>query len=597
VTVIKMMKVTVLVHEDDAEELLEAIQEAGVLHVAPIGEEIPFQEHGGSGDAVDRYEHMDRLVHALASVAPASTRLQVDEQPLPEVIARLDELVLRRERLEKALNELDDHINELKHWGDIDPLDIRFLRESGISVTFATVTREQWNLLDKKEYAFAISRETDETLWVVFFDATPPMTPIELPNTRLPVLQDERDSVMVQIGRTNRDMGRYAHFSPLLENRMAGLRDRVALLEALDITHVDTPLVALRGYVPRRESLEVQIALAEYNAVFLMEEPSGNDQVPVMLKNNWFFSGFEAVLKTFSGLSYREKDMTWMVGLLFIVFGSLCLLDAGYGLLLMVTGIILRLRGERAFSRVFTITGLFTIPLGGLSGQAFGLIQGKDFLINSQPLFPLATDPLASFNFSLIVGAVAMAFSYMIAIWQRGWRTHSLGSLCLVLAAGGFAMAGPGWPAILSLLGSEPTTQVLASYAAISTQVGFVLLVLALLSWILFPEPVFGSSRLPNVIWTLYAGSTGLIQDVLSHMRLFGIALSGSILALVVNQIGAQFPLVITVLFAIVGHIFVFVLALLSLYIHANRLIFLEVGSKCIDGGHLYYQPLQRGVS
>ncbi len=139
--------------------------------------------------------------------------------------------------------------------------------------------------------------------------------------------------------------------------------------------------------------------------------------------------------------------------------------------------------------------------------------------------------------------------------------------------------------------------EVLASYAAITTQISFGLLVLTLVSWVLFPEPVFGSARLPNVIWTLYSGSTGLIQDVLSHMRLFGIALSGSILALVVNQIGAQFPVVITVLFAIVGHIFVFVLALLSLYIHANRLIFLEVGSKCIDGGHLYYQPLQRGVS
>jgi V/A-type H+-transporting ATPase subunit I len=128
--------------------------------------------------------------------------------------------------------------------------------------------------------------------------------------------------------------------------------------------------------------------------------------------------------------------------------------------------------------------------------------------------------------------------------------------------------------------------------------VGVVLAVAALIAWLLFPEPVFGASaRLPNIGWTLYSGVTGLIQDILSHMRLFGIALSGSILAMVVNQIGGQLPLLLTVGFAIVGHIFVYALALLSLYIHANRLIFLEIGSKCIDGGHLYYQPLQRGMS
>ena len=84
------------------------------------------------------------------------------------------------------------------------------------------------------------------------------------------------------------------------------------------------------------------------------------------------------------------------------------------------------------------------------------------------------------------------------------------------------------------------------------------------------------------------------MQDILSHMRLFGIALSGAILALVVNKIANMLPLAATILFAIVGHIFVFLLALLSLYIHTNRLIFLEFGSKSITGGHYLYSPFRR---
>ncbi len=94
-------------------------------------------------------------------------------------------------------------------------------------------------------------------------------------------------------------------------------------------------------------------------------------------------------------------------------------------------------------------------------------------------------------------------------------------------------------------------------------------------------------------MWTLYSGVTGLGQDIMSHMRLFGIALSGSIMAMVVNQIAGLVPLAVTIAFAVVGHFFVFVLSLLSLYIHTNRLIFLEFGSKCFDGGQRWYEPLR----
>ena len=63
---------------------------------------------------------------------------------------------------------------------------------------------------------------------------------------------------------------------------------------------------------------------------------------------------------------------------------------------------------------------------------------------------------------------------------------------------------------------------------------------------------------------------------------------------MVINNISLQLPLAATVLFAIIGHFAVYVLALLSLYIHTNRLIFLEFGSKCMDGGQKWYAPLSR---
>jgi len=590
-TVVKMMKATVICHGDDVEKVTQTLQEAGVLHVVPLEEH--ERAHSRGDEEVTAYRRLDHLAKALAGVAPAPAKLEDDALALRDVIGRVETLIEERQSLERELHAVERDIRELKPWGELDPGLVESLRAEGVPVVFAIITREQWQLLDKKARAFTVANESDEVLWVVFFGEDDlPITPIAVPEHRLSKRQARREEIVGRIAEINRAMGRYSHFVPLIRNRMKVYQDRVQLLEAMDGTHRDGPLVALRGFVPNRRNLELQRALRAHQVTLVLEEPGPDDDVPVLLYNNWFFSGFEAVLKTFSGLSYREKDVTWMVGILFILFGGLCLLDAGYGVMLLITGLVLGWRGQKAFARVFLLTGAFAIPVGLASGQAFGLILGKDFSRGESPLLPLATDPLSAFNFSLAVGGVAMAFSYAIALWQRGPRTHALGNLLLVLALGILAVAHLGTPILVA------DVEAAATLSARLTMAGSVLVVLALIAWLAFPEPVFGrTARVPNIAWTLYSGVTGLIQDILSHMRLFGIALSGSILAMVVNQIGGQFPLILTVCFAIVGHIFVYALALLSLYIHSNRLIFLEIGSKCIDGGHLYYQPLQRGTS
>jgi V/A-type H+-transporting ATPase subunit I len=161
-----------------------------------------------------------------------------------------------------------------------------------------------------------------------------------------------------------------------------------------------------------------------------------------------------------------------------------------------------------------------------------------------------------------------MLAAYGTAIWQSGTKTEASGGFTLALGA--LCYLGTGSTAIFS-----------------------VFFVAAVILWIMYPIVLF-DAKVPNVLWTLYSGITGLLQDILSHMRLFGISLSGAILAVVVNEVSCVFPLYIKLPFCFFGHLFVFALALLSLYIHTNRLIFLEFGSKCISGGQYYYLPLGR---
>lgn len=575
-TMVPMKRLTILCHLDELEDVLEKMQHMGVMHLESLG------DNGSnlSSHVQERFDLVERIAKTLARRDPAPVRHQVDDLTLVEVVDILEDLLKQRHEAIMERDHLQEELEALRVWGQFEPDEVAFLEKHGVPVRFTAITRQEWHLFDKSDHAYALIREDEDFLHVVFFgDKHLPFTPLHLPEKSQKTLEQELAKSIEKIRDINLELGRYTHFEPLLRARMVGLQDRINLLHANRGVYQDGPVTALQGYVPEDVIHEVEAGLQEFTHVHILNDTKPGSRVPVLLRNRRFFKGFEAILKSFSGLHYGEKDVTWMVGILFILFGGLCLLDAGYGLLLLVTGIILRFTGKKDFGRVFALTGAFTIPLGLVSGQLFGLIVGRDIFPKMQPPVPLAVDPLACFIFSLIIGLLAMAFSYAIAIWQRGWRDHALGNFVLLMA-----------------LGLAVVAYVQPSFSVALNAAALILSLFGLGAWCLWPQQIF-EARAGNIAWTLYSGLTGIMQDILSHMRLFGIALSGSILALVVNKIGALFPVPITAAFAVVGHAFVYALALLSLYIHANRLIFLEVGGKCIEGGSHYFHPLKRGAS
>lgn len=606
-SLVPMLKATLVARREDADPVLEALQDAGLIHIVPV--EVPDalddMELLPARDAHVReegtgyiHEELETRRHALANVAPSPARLQVTDKSVPEVLDAVDALLERRSLAQQELVENEATIAALEPWGDIDFADVRALRDKGVAVTFALYTKDDWDALDHRRLTHAVAHDDGNRVWVVLFDAEPEGgAAVELPEERLSRLRTRREELSRIIAEVNRELGRYAHYEPTLRRMMDALADRAALLKAIDAGVVAGPLFALEGYLPKESAEDLRRALEPFAVALRLEDPAEDDLVPVQLRNNWFLRGFEAVVRNFSGISYREKDFTWAVGILFITFGSLCLLDAGYGVLLFLTGLGLQLKSGSPFGRVFMLTGAFATLVGALSGSLFGFMVGKDFMPGYMPPLTLAADPYSCFLFSLVVGMFALLFSYATAIWQRGLKTSATGSLLLVLAAMAAVFANLATEYVLTIANSwrQPSADTLTLASHWGNNVAIGCGALAVLAWLAFPDPVFGKdARMGNILWTLYSGTTGVLQDVLSHMRLFGIALSGAIMMLVVNQVGGQMPLPITIAFAVVGHIFVFLLSLLSLYIHTNRLIFLEYGSKCIEGGTLEYSPLRR---
>lgn len=582
-----MRSVSIVALKKDQNVVMTALQDLGAMQVSHLaGQE---REALINKEVEENKVELNQCEALLKFFSESKSSLQSNKRPMiwshdfPHLMALLSKITVLQDEIEVLAGKIE----QWQVFGEFNA-SAKELRAKGIKIALAKFNQGRESLkqlLEKSPKLNAkIVKEEPELLWLILLSLEPidfPGTLLEWPEQSLKSYRSELGFLKQQKASLEEELYGYCHYVLELKERVQDLRAKNEQLFELKKAKWDGELFCLHGYVLLERLEALKQALNSLSVALKIDLPKENEDVPVLLKNPSIFSCFESVVKNFTGVNYFEVDKTQIVALLFIVFGSLCLLDAGYGFLLLVLGFILAKKNIKDFGQVFMWTGGLSTILGLMCGQVFGLVFSKDILLDIKPLLTLSTEPLDCFKFSLVVGVLVMGLTNIVCINQNGWRTNATGSLLGIIAMMAMALDFAG------LMPQSPLLKNVAAFFALSM----------LLSWIVFPEQVFGEDKkVANILWTLYSGPVSIVQDILSHMRLFGIALSGSILGLVINKISALMPFYVGVIFAPLGHVMVFFLSLLSLYIHTNRLIFLECGSKCMKGGHNYFKPFCRGT-
>lgn len=586
-SVLEMRRVSIIALASERDLLMNTLQGAGVLHISSLR---------GSNDEDIGTDHLHELsgkIKRLEQAIELLSRFQARPRSIPRKHASREDLLSKvfalTEEREKCLNTIEvlkKAIDLYSGFGDFEeqPKD---LHQIGLTLRLGKLTDEDLTELLKKGIPHRVVARIDEINLVAILSEegqTLQVETFEPPNESLRDLRRTLDQELSRLKTLDDEAASWAYQLRILMAIREESQDRRARLLELNKAALRDGLIAISGFVLLERCDDLKSALDKHVVALRIEEPKSTDSVPVQLRNVRGLSGFESVIKAFSGVNYFERDKTLIVSLLFMFFGALCLLDAGYGALLFMSGYLLSIKKNKDFGQVFMWTGALSMVLGLMCGQVFGLVFAKDIMLNVKPLLSLATDPMACFKFSLLVGLFSMALTNAVAIYQWGPKNHATGNLFAICC--GLTMIADK---------SGMLEQSFYSQSHVLENLALALGFACVLSWVIFPEPVFGKDkRVANVLWMFYSGPIGLLQDILSHMRLFGIALSGSILALVINKISAILPFYIGTLFAPFGHFLVFLLSLLSLYIHTNRLIFLEFGSKCMNGGNNYFKPFAR---
>ena len=350
----------------------------------------------------------------------------------------------------------------------------------------------------------------------------------------------------------------------------------------------DETIVIFEAFAPTDIDKQVVEFLESNNVYYLMEAAKEEDNPPIKLKNNFFAKLYEPIGDLYMLPKYGELDLTVFFAPFYMLFFGLCLGDMGYGLVLIITGLIVnfKVKAFANYGKLIAWLGLGAVIMPALNGTVFGA-KIYELVPMPQNITDLLFNDMQMFWFAILFGIFQIIFA-------RGIQAV----YCLVKKNYNAALSGFGW-----MIGIAWATLAYASMEAGFTYPAWINYG-AMAGLVLI---LFFSSDARNPFVRLFKGvtslydSTGVFGDVLSYIRLFGLGTSGGILGFVVNSIAmdlAEIPYagwLLMVIMLVVGHIFVLLLSCLGAFVHPLRLTFIEFYKNAgFEGGGRAYNPLKK---
>lgn len=594
--IIPMQKYSFLVYHKEYSAFLQNLQDLGVLHVIEKKTEV-------SEELSEQYKLLSRFDRIIKFLERREK--EKEDKESADGLTIIEEITERQnesENLNQELITLKKEIIKVKPWGDFSAELIEKLKMNNLVMRFFISSKKKFSPEWLSDYNIEIISESGSTLYFLLVqhgdeEIDIDAEEINLPEKSFSEVKELINDIEKRIEKIESNFDDYAKESI---TAIEQAREEVAANLEYDKVvwntnaEAEEKLMVLEGWVPNTKSEDIVKLLDENNVLYIKENPTKKDNIPVLLKNNRFSKLFEPIGELFSLPSYFELDITVFFAPFFMLFFGFCLGDAGYGLLFVLGATIYKFKAKKEIKPYLSLIqflGGATIVFGIISGTLFGINLGAEeaklFAKYKESFF----DSEKMFNLALAFGALQIVFGMIIKVAnqvkQFGFK---------------YALGTVGW--LIILLGGG-VYAALTQLAVIDENIITLIVVLSIGGFfVLFmndPE-VNVFANFGKGIWDVYSTITGIFGDLLSYIRLFALGLSSAILGLVINDIGMQIlgssrilgP-VLFVIFMLFGHTLNILIASLGSFVHPMRLTFVEFYKNAgFLGGGKQYKPFSK---
>lgn len=605
--VTKMTKYSFILLSEQTEGFLNSLQELGVVDISRSLKPIDEQSSGMLAEA-------DRAKKALSILAACKAGSEKDFKfdgcPVDAVLETQDRIAEIAAEIAAAKKE----IAARQPWGSFSSEDIHKLESQGLKLRFYSCMKKKFDPSWAEIQPLEVISETESK--VFFVTVSPAQEEYSFPLEAIPApegsVNEEGEKLALLQSKLEKEQQLLANLKSCSDEIRKAYNDSLSRLdlyfaEAATEKAVDNYLTVLTGFAPTSDDKRLCASFDSMDIYYSHEAATKEDNPPVKLKNNWFAKNFEVLTGMYGVPAYDEFDPTPVLGPFFMLFFAMCMGDAGYGILLMLIALVLRLKMKDSslgkMHRLIAFLGGMTFVVGIFLGTFFGMsileaswapawlkglcIDGwfPDAKIAGFPVQMVLAVAIGVLHICLamIIKTInftkRFGFKKTVATW--GWTT---------LIVGGLVVVSLGMTEVLSAEAFKWTIIALAVVSGLAIYV--------------FNTP--GRNPLLNIgsgLWDTYNMVTGLLGDVLSYIRLYALGLAGGMLGNAFNIMGTMIldiPIpgvnwVFCIIILIFGHVLNLAMSCLGAFVHPLRLTFVEYFKNSgYEGSGAKYNPLTK---
>ena len=573
----KMTKYSWILINSDKDEFLERLRELGIVDIKRSAK--PVDEH--SENLISRIEGIKARISELERASDAT----------------LTSLLSKKEELTKECAWA-------KVWGDFDSSK---LAELGLDLHFYCCKKEIFNPEWPQQFPIQTVESTQGLVWFVVVGDNDgfPLKQTTKPERPYTEVDAEIQTVDAQIAAYREKLAEESRNIPAMKEEMAVLQSDFSLYLA-SLKGSDAAegfLTVFEGFAPQTEDAQLKEVFDSMALVWTADAASVEDNPPIKLRNNSFSKQFETLTEMYGMPSYNEFDPTIFLSIFFLLFFSMCMGDAGYGLVLMLVGFLMRKKegGLAKLWRLIMILGAGTFVVGIVMGGFFGIDLSqqkwvpeflKKIMITGDVTIAgsaYAKQMILALGIGVVHICLALIMKAVWAVRKEGFK-NSLGAIgWTLLIVGAVVILSLGLPGLIS---ESAMKWLIIGIAAVSA-----------LGIFLFNK--WGRNPLLNIgsgLWDTYSMASGLMGDVLSYIRLYALGLSGGMLGSTFNMMGGMVlgdnptwqwvPFVLIIIF---GHVLNIAMSCLGAFVHPLRLNFVEFfKNSSYEGAGSAFNPIKK---
>ena len=605
--VTKMTKYSFILLSEQTEGFLNSLQELGVVDISRSLKPIDEQSSEMLAEA-------DRAKKALSILAACKAG---SEKDFKSETCPVDAVLETQDRIAEISAEIAAAKKEIavrQPWGSFRSEDIHKLESQGLKLRFYSCMKKKFDPSWAEIRPLEVISETESK--VFFVTVSPAEEEYSFPIETVPApegsVNEAEEKLSLLQSKLEKEQQLLANLKSCSDEIRKAYNDSLSRLdlyfaEAATEKAVDNYLTVLTGFAPTSDDKRLCASFDSMDIYYSHEAATKEDNPPVKLKNNWFAKNFEVLTGMYGVPAYDEFDPTPVLGPFFMLFFAMCMGDAGYGILLMLIALVLRLKMKDSslgkMHRLIAFLGGMTFVVGIFLGTFFGMsileaswapawlkglcIDGwfPDAKIAGFPVQMVLAVAIGVLHICLamIIKTInftkRFGFKKTVATW--GWTT---------LIVGGLVVVSLGMTEVLSAEAFKWTIIALAVVSGLAIYV--------------FNTP--GRNPLLNIgsgLWDTYNMVTGLLGDVLSYIRLYALGLAGGMLGNAFNIMGTMIldiPVpgvnwVFCIIILIFGHVLNLAMSCLGAFVHPLRLTFVEYFKNSgYEGSGAKYNPLTK---